>query len=368
MASAKPAPTTRRSRTGSKPAGSDEPEISRARWAGVALIMTALLGAVTLAVISPSDQDRSGQVATVTQTAVPSIPADTRLPTEQPEILQPEDGVTSGEWETTIIVALPEDPLPRRLLKLQILRNGKVLGEKPRPEAGDVTFQGIRLKKGANVLIAALQGPGGLGPLSEPVTIMLDDTRPELAISTPEEDFKTSDRTVVLSGTSEPGATVDIKNATKGWVDPAVVGPSGSFTKTVPLVEGKNRIVIKATDGAGNVRRVTRFVIQQDGRPVVKLNAPKNVKLASLPATIRLRVEVTDASGDSIVGADAIFTLIIPGQSSETNEDVTNASGRASWRVTVPKGSQRDDIILGNVKVTRSNGQTREASVEIKVS
>ena len=63
MASAKPVATVRRSGSSGARGGGDVPAISRARWGGVALVIAALLGAIALAVVSPSGQtgpDRAG--------------------------------------------------------------------------------------------------------------------------------------------------------------------------------------------------------------------------------------------------------------------------------------------------------------------
>jgi hypothetical protein len=298
----------------------------------------------------------------------PSAPADDRVPTEQPEILQPREGLTTGEWEIPVTVAVPADDLPRRDLTLEILRDGETLGEAQRPRPGDVIVEGVRLLEGTNLLTAALRGPGGLGPLSDPVSVVLDRTVAPLTLTAPNDDATTMDSSVVVSGTSEPGATVAIRNASRDWEDPAVVGPSGSFEATVPLVEGKNRIVVISTDEAGNKRRAARTITRQNGRPNLKVTAPKKVRLASLPAKIKLQVEVTDANKRSISGADVVFAVTIPGQSSETNEEQTNDAGRVVWRLPVPKGSSSGDLILVSVMVTAPNGQSRDGLVQIRVS
>ena len=367
MASTKPASTKPTGRAKS-PRDTSQSEISTARWAGVGLVIAALFGAVVLAVVSPSGPRSSNQAVVPLLTPVPSAPADRRLPTEQPDIVAPTEGRTTGEWEIPVIVAVPEDPLPRRIISVTVLRNGVELVELERPEPGDVTIEGVRLVEGTNVITAALRGPGGLGPMSDPITVVLDRTAPTFAVTGPKDDRKTTDPSILVTGTSEPGASIDIKNATKGWQDPAVVGPSGSFEKSVPLVDGQNRIVIKATDQAGNVRRITRRVTREDGRPKVRLKAPKGVKARSLPTNIKVQVEVDDAGNQSIQGAEVVFALTIPGQSSETNEAQTNASGRATWRVAIPRGSAPKDIILVSVKVTAPNGQSREGLVQIPVS
>lgn len=296
-------------------------------------------------------------------------PTDGRLPSEVPEIMAPAEGTVTGEREIAVTVSVPEDPLPRRLLTLEVVRDGVILKSEPRPVIGtDVVVEGVRLDEGPNVLTAVLRGPGGAGPASEPVTVALDRTPPDLTVSAPRENRKTTEPNIAVTGTSEPGATVGVRNATRGWEDPAVVGPSGSFEMLVPLSQGRNRIVIRATDPAGNVRRITRFVEQQDGRPVVRLKAPKSVKVASLPTNIRIQARVSDADGEPIQGADIVFSITVPGQGSEIHEGVTNPAGRSNWRPSIGSGGRRGDIIIVNAQVTAPNGQQRKASVEIPYS
>lgn len=367
MASARSTTTSRRSGGGTTTPRGGGADISRATWAGVALVITALIAAISLAVLSPSDPSHPAQVGSVPSATAVSFPADGRVPTEQPEIISPSEGTVTGEWETSVTVAVPEDAIPARLLTLQVLGNGQVLATKERP-AGEEIKLPIRLSEGLNQLSAVLVGPGGPGPESPSVAVTLDKTAPALTVSAPKDNTKTSDTTIELSGTSESGAKVTVRNSTKGWSDPAVVGPSGSFETVVPLKRGKNRIVTRAIDDAGNVKRDIRFVIQQDGRPVVKLKAPKSIKMAKLPTRIPLRVSVTDASGDALEGAAVVFSITIPGQPSDTYEDTTNSSGNATWQVSIPRGSRRGDVILASVKVTGPTGQSRGGSAEIAVS
>ena len=276
--------------------------------------------------------------------------------------------MTTGEWEIPVTVAVPADPLPRGLLTLEILRDGIKLAEQLKPKAGDVTVEGVRLLEGTNIITAALRGPGGLGPLSDPVSVVLDRTVTPLTVNAPSDKLTTTDATVVVSGKSEPGASVAIRNPAKDWEDPKVIGPSGSFEVTVPLAMGKNRIAIVSTDDAGNERRISKLVTRKDGRPRLKLSAPKRIKASALPTTVKVQVVVNDANGRSIEDAEVVFAAAVPGQSSETNEEQTDEKGRVVWRLPISKGSGRGDLILVNVVVTAPNGFSREGLAQIEIT
>lgn len=331
------------------------------------LVFAALIGAMSLAMVSPSDPDPGTHVGAVTASPQPSAPTDGRLPTEQPEIRQPKDGLTTPEREMPVTVAVPPDPLPLRLLTLEILRDGQKLGEVERPAEGDVTVEGVRLLEGTNIITAALRGPGGLGPLSDPIAVVLDLTATPLTITAPATKETTIEPSILLAGTSEPGASVTVRNANKDWENPTVVGPAGTFDMNVPLVDGKNRIVVTSVDAAGNRSRERIVVTRRDGRPLLKATAPKNVRVSALPTNVKVQVEVKDANGKTIEGADVVFAVTIPGRSSETNEDQTNASGRVVWKLPIPKGSSREDVILITVVATAPNGLSRENLVQITV-
>ena len=368
MASSKAVPKTGRS---SKKKAPDQAEISRATWAGVALVIAALVAVITLAVVSPSDPGSGTEQTGLVGRPSPNPSAgtvDDRLPTERPAITSPADGFVTGEREFEVTVSVARDPLPARLLTLEILRGGVVVGSKKPKQATDITVAGVRLVEGPNELTAALRGPGGRGPMSEPITILVDRDGPSLTLTSPQDNEKTIEGTVLVAGTTEPGVSVKVLNQSKKWEDVTTVGNSGTFEQVVPLVEGKNRIIVVATDEVGNVDRVRRVVMKQNGRPFVELSAPKKVALKDLPTEIRLRVDVTDDNKKPIEGAAVTFTLIEPLQGAETFETETNASGRATWRAPISRRGSRQDVIRAAVKVTAPNGKQRTEAVDIEYS
>ncbi|OQP29351.1 Ig-like domain-containing protein, partial [Pantoea latae] len=100
-----------------------------------------------------------------------------------------------------------------------------------------------------------------------PFRIVLDTTNPEAAIAmltdaqgdvtgTIEEGAITDDRSPLLSGTAEPGATVTV------YLDGAAAGSvtadatSGSWSLALgPLADGEHSWQVKVTDAAGNETR-----------------------------------------------------------------------------------------------------------------
>jgi hypothetical protein len=373
MASAKPASTVRgRSGAGSSsgPGKGDGEEISRARWAGVALVIAALLGAISLAVFSRGDGTAPREPGTTTSSATPTPAAtvlDTRLPVAQPEITSPKTGWIIGEWYVDVAVAIPDEPLPKRLLSIVILRDGTEVKSLERPDPGRaVNVPEVPLAAGENVLTAALRGPGGLGPISEPVTVTQDRDAPVLRITAPKTGAETFESAITVTGTSEPGASVKVENAANQWDGDIGVGPSGDFEVSVPLAMGRNRIGVSSTDAAGMEQRDAILVVRKDGRPVIKITAPRQVARSELPKLIRVIVDATDADGAALQDATVSYTLGGPGWTAQDFEDQTDADGRSSWEVELVAGTSGGDPTLG-VEVIAANGERNQASRVIDI-
>jgi hypothetical protein len=145
------------------------------------------------------------------------------------------------------------------------------------------------------------------------------------------------------------------------------VGPSGSFEISVPLALGRNRITVHSTDGAGMEQRATVVVQRKDGRPVIKLSAPKRVPRSELPRQIRVVVDVTDVDGKAIEGATVSYNLGGPGRESVDFDDETGATGRSTWEVQLVAGASESDPIIG-VEVIAPNRERSEVFQEIEIS
>jgi hypothetical protein len=77
--------------------------------------------------------------------------------------------------------------------------------------------------------------------------VRLDTIPPGLELQSPGDGSRTPADSVYIVGRSEPGAVVSVNG---GRLE---VGLGGSFSSELPLGAGRNRIVLRATDAAGNV-------------------------------------------------------------------------------------------------------------------
>lgn len=356
MASAKASGTTKRSSSGRGAKSSEQPEVSPARWAGVALVIAAIVGAIALAMISPSEQGEPQQPGVIAEAPSPSFsstPGDGQVPTVQPTITSPGDRTETPEVEIAVAVELPpDDAVPRKLLRLYVYNADKIyVVEKPKTGT-TVTVEGVRLAPGENSLTAALGGPDGPGPVSEPVVVILDETKAKVTISSPENKVETYDDGIVVEFSSEVGATVRVVNDANSFDDEAVVGPSGEASMLVRLKRGRNRITATSTDAAGQEQTDFVNVIRIDGRPKVKLKYPESVRL---PETIRIVADVTDDKGKPMPDAEVNFSLGGTGRTTDSEVATTDTNGRAVWKVAVAgSSSPASTLELGVVVISPS--------------
>jgi hypothetical protein len=374
MATARPVASVRRNASST---GRSDPaaEIRPARWAGVALVIAALMGTILLAVFSPGDvgkpevaaEAEAPPVASPGQAPASHRPGDTRLPTTQPAITSPRDGSVEGEWDIAVMVSVPQDPLPSRALWLVILSDGQEVKRVAKPGRGkSVEVQGVPLEPGANLLTAALEGPGGLGPASAPVVVHQDRDAPELGVVSPENGTETYDDEVDVVISSEPGASLVVtNNATKRDND-YTVGPTGTQTVSVRLAVGKNRISVTSTDEADQKQDAAVMVVRKDDQPDIKLGGTRQVKRSALPACLRIVVDVKDAEGEAIPEATVTFTLGGPGWQTKESVDTTNGNGRAVWTPDLLPGAS-DGAPRVTVEVVTPQGGRGEKFQEIKI-
>ena len=370
MASTNSDAATRRRGPAKSTTKGDEPEVSPARWAGVALVIAAIVGAILLAVMSPSDPDttRPAQIgAGASPTPGPTV-LDSRVPTSQPTITSPAAGET-GETDLPFTVDLPDEEVPNKLLTLVILGGEKPV-ELPRPKTGgEVTVGSVRLNPGENVLTAVLEGPGGRGPVSEEVVKTLVTEKPSLTITSPKTKAKTYDSVVRVEGISEVGAEVRVRNGANTFDQSIAVPASGEFAITVPLKRGVvNRIKATSTSSLGLATDARVDVTRLNGNPTVKITAPPSVKESSLPTNINIVVKVTDDTGRKLEGADVAYTLSGRDRSGLSESDVTNANGRSTWNPRIERSNSIADTLLVSATVTNPvSGDETTESVVIEV-
>jgi len=175
-------------------------------------------------------------------------PVDFQILTVGPSttITQPAPGTVTNNQSPTITGT--SDPGAT----VEVFVDGVSIGETTADENGDWTIDlTTLLPEGEHTIGArATDGLGLEGPITE-VTITVDLTAPTVVITSPSGTGTIPGPTITISGTAEPGATVEI------FVDGEKVGETtadgdGNWTFETMIPDGSHTIEATSTDDAGN--------------------------------------------------------------------------------------------------------------------
>jgi hypothetical protein len=173
------------------------------------------------------------------------------------------------------------------------------------------------------------------------VTIILDTTPPPIKVVSPAANADLSSGTVDVTGTTDAGATVTIRNeeAPGGASSNQIVGADGRFKLTVPIVAGPNTIDLTATDQAGNSTNSSLTVNRNYGQLAAHLSASPAKFSSASPASLTLTVHATSANGGPLANAKVTFTVTIAGLGPIVSPELTaDATGTATWQVSISGG------------------------------
>jgi Glucodextranase, domain B len=230
-----------------------------------------------------------------------------------------------------------------------------------------VKFQtpALNLVEGPNAFVAVLVSPSGAGASSPPVVYTLDTKAPTVTIGSPANNSTHTGTSVHVTGKTDAGATVTIRNpqAPGGSLSSQVVGGDGTFDLTVALVAGANPIQVTSTDQAGNVTTVSLALKRAFGQLAVHLSvAPAKISVTA-PTAITLTAHATSTNGGPLANASVTFTLTVQGLGPITWSGKTDATGTATWQTTVSGASPGSG--LATVEVTSSTGDSITDSVKV---
>lgn len=127
-------------------------------------------------------------------------------------------------------------------------------------EDGTFEISGIPVEEGKVTLNAKLiDEKNNTSDFSNTISTLIDRTAPKLAVDKPEDNTTINDGThkVTVNGVTDEDMKVTINDRI------VVVKADGSFTYSMPLNDGENKLAIIARDPAGNETKIERKVIYQ---------------------------------------------------------------------------------------------------------
>ncbi|MFH1475674.1 MAG: hypothetical protein ABIG85_07420 [Chloroflexota bacterium] len=226
-----------------------------------------------------------------------------------------------------IYVALP-DQLPVAVRDVEV-------GETPA-----FVVEKLALEPGRNDVTATLVGPGGESEPSSVITYILDQKKPPVTVTSPKNGATVNGATAKVTGKTQGNSVVVARNEANGTSVTVTADAKGAFTVEVTLRSGANGIALTATDPAGNVGTAVLTIRRGSGSLDLGLSASAfRISAARLPRVIELRARVTDPDGGLLSRQAVSFTLSIPGVPVITGEDVSDGSGMATFRTTIPAGA-----------------------------
>ncbi|TLZ49098.1 MAG: hypothetical protein E6K18_08310, partial [Methanobacteriota archaeon] len=183
----------------------------------------------------------------------------------------------------------------------------------------------LALQEGANTIRAyATDAAGNVASVS--LSGVLDTIPPPLSLGTPIDGTIQNNPSVIVGGSTEPGATVTIDGS------PVAVSPGGLFSTTVSLPSGPHTFAITAEDAAGNSVTRSPTVTIDNAAPSIAITGPANNFLTNTP--------VVTVSGSTEVGATVAVNGIAV---------AVDASGGFSVRVTLGEGTNPITAIARDV-------------------
>ena len=212
---------------------------------------------------------------------------------EVPVITSPADGsYTNKDTATVEGTSSPNTAIT-------LFNNGEQIAETATNGEGAFSAE-VGLQDGTNVLTAKASTDVGSTESSEPVVIILDQVKPELAITSPADGTKYNKETVTVTGT----VADENLDFVKVNGQPATV-TNGKYSKRILLDEGSNQITVQAMDKAGNSTEKSVTIDVNYTAPVIENLTPTEDK--ELESGDSVKIEF-----DSEEGLDATFSILLP--------------------------------------------------------
>jgi len=189
---------------------------------------------------------------------------------------------------------------------LKINGNAVVLG------AGGTFSTTVSLVEGMNTItVIAKDGAGNSSTITR--ALRLDTQSPTLTITSPNNNFVTTQQSVTITGTvlDSTLSSLTINGTT------VTANGNGQFTASVNLQEGNNSITLLATDGAGNSTTVLRTVRLDTAPPALVLTSPIDSAVTN-KTKIVISGSITDSSSIIFTINGIAFPVSTNGSFSDT--------------------------------------------------
>lgn len=192
---------------------------------------------------------------------------------------------------------------------------------------------------GAQLVTAVAEDQAG-NTATVSLSMTVDTAAPALLLTAPSYDL-TNGPSVVVAGTTEPGASVAVNGQA------ATIAPDGSFSVTLSLVEGPNSIVVVATDSAGNVATLPRSITRDSIPPPLTLAGPATGLATMQPAVL--------VSGTTEPGARVVVNGIVVSVAGDGSFAFLLALSEGANVIAAEARDLAGNVAMASVAVTYEN-------------
>ena len=307
-----------------------------------------------------------GFVQGVTSTPLPK--ASAILVSDAPSLAQPSEPYTS-EPTVDLVVTVPAALIgdTNHRIRLYLTLPDQVatpIEEVPISTSTKTIIPGVQLTDGINDFSVSIIGSSGESERSAVVRYVLDSAAPKITVTSPKNNAVVNGKAVTIKGKTQARTTLLARNEANGSSIAGTAESDGTFTLSLALAAGTNKITISGTDPAGNQAETSLAVRRGTGKLMVALTASAyQIKRSKLPEPVTLSANATDPDGRPLAGAAYTFTLSIPGIPTVSIDGVTDANGQATFKTTIPKGA---DLGQGSATVLITSdafGSTQDYTV-----
>jgi bacillopeptidase F len=343
-----------------------------------AATVIVLLGVATLVVGGNILVSVAGQLAGAfdgalahISSAAPATPPPSGATLDTPTLDAPENDGYTNQAIAAISGSVPGAITGKDGYKVRVYAMGKDGSRRQVAEVAvgattQFTTGAVELVEGPNSFAASILSPSGEGQPSPIVVFTLDTQPPPLSVTSPPDGSRQSTTTVAISGRTDAGATVSVRNRNSTGSGPGgkTAGEDGRFSITVALVAGTNTIDLTATDRAGNSTTAQLTLKRDYGQLAAHLSVSPVKFGTSTPATLKLSVQATSEDGSPLDGATVVYTVTVQGLGPIVSPELTTDSlGVAEWRVTISGAAA--GVGEAGVLVTTPEGDQVVATVRL---
>ncbi|NMH72500.1 S8 family serine peptidase [Bacillus sp. RO2] len=265
-----------------------------------------------------------------------------------PTITSPADGTYTNESAVTV------EGSASPTTTVHVMNNGEEIATTTATDEGTFAVN-IELANGENVLTAKSSTETGETEESAPLTIVLDQAKPELAITSPEDGSKTNRETVTVTGTVADENLDFVKvNGKKATVE------DGKYSLRVMLENGENNIRVIAQDLAGNRKRQDVTIYANYDAPEITNLKPTEDKHLSAGESVKIEF-------NSEEGLRATFSIRMPLTNASMMMQGNDGNYNLNNAVELPLMEQSPGYYVGYWTAT-SSVVASGAEIEVKVS